>query len=297
MRALTRLAPLLLIGCTIDNPLFGLDPTGTPGTPGPTGGTSSSSGSTLEPTTQSPTTDTTAPTAAASTAQVEPDTTGEPGSTTTANATTDQTTGPDECGFAGGLPVDPQIYVDLDPLTPMTGCAQPAFVIKGELSMQGGALKIHQTDSCVAPKDGPDYYFGLGYPADDRSVGCVEIEATLAAPLADCRVGALKIRNPVNNKQVYLAVFDQPTPGGFPLQPTLVDYTPCECEQSPCCDPFDPGQYSLSLFGTTIAAGETVMMTRMNHTGLFHNFRSHVTPECERDPSAAYQVAWFAEVL
>jgi hypothetical protein len=315
---LTGLALLLpLAACFSLNPAFvppleDTDSTTTTGSPGDSTDSDTPIISTTSTTTTSSTTIT------GSTTVTGPGTTIEPLTSTSEFVTSEPSTGSSSISGAGELdfPLDCTINkADQEPFPYVLDIVQRGKIIdvcdgpttyKGSLKVDNGKLLMKRSNTCAAGE--PDLLIGQTWPAfANPFYPCVEARVYWNKVDGECRIGALWVMNlqdDINEPAApaILASLSYPPtpPPDFQLWPTLVKppSEPCGCPgNTPCCDPFEPGEYTLDVDGEYLDSTLEATFPRFGKIYRFKNIQSYIGPGCQNGPGVDVHIDWFLERL
>lgn len=299
MRGLTLTTLLLTLpGCSIDNPRFGVDTTGS-------GGADTAAASTAL--TGEAVTGTPDPTEAMSPSTGT--TTSEPGTATSEPGTT-QASDPVDSSSTGlePLPVCSLINDAFAPYLLMNGepaapCPEPEIFLKGKLAVGDPLLFALDADCGAASED--VYTLGTGMALPPQAIsGCLKLQLKLVDTAEGCKINQINVYDPavVPAKNYLLAAFSAPS-DGLLFQPQAANKSYCGCadpvlEGPNCCDGLDPGELTLQ---PTMDANVTV--EQFGHESVlasngqpfeFYNLQSWVGPECMIGPEAGQHIDWIA---
>lgn len=318
------LSLVLLVGCSVENPVFQLTDVGEAG-PGPatsTGDPPPTTGATgdVPATTSGPGTSvggTTTTTAGESTAAIDETTAtstsahgettqlAEPGSDSDGDSGGSSTGQPDPSSSSSGdaesgeppplCPVTMSLGPTRDVFDTMTmapyACMQQQQPQKfiGAGRMIGGALGFTPGAGCDGNPLEHALQFGKGYPGPDQPF-CGELHVYWAE---GCTIGALYVKSTQNGKILYIVYYSPTEIEAFPEMPDVDLAGSCGCpDMGQNCCAYVPGDHALSVEGTKVPAGGSAYVPARDMT--FFNFRTHMPPDCVDDLSVEIEQEYFA---
>lgn len=317
--------------CSVPNPVFGVEESGSAGT---STAADTSSTSIDDTTTRPPTTSigTQGTTIEPTTAGLDDTGTSDTSSTSMSGTSTVSTTAlsdtgttdPGETGSTGEMTIDPDSGMVSDTLMepecviqtgilPMRvvkedglpiACEESPYTFVGPIQMQGDYLLITDIKNCADPAPNPPVYeLGSGWDIGMATQAeCVHATVRWDKDQPDCTIGTILVReySPMNvpGEFLLLAAFHPSTDPNSPMKPTFKPYMPCVCpaDNPGCCNGTPPGDYKLKLPDVEVAPG-AIGDTMLGATPMkFHNYGSYVESGCADDPNInpVFHADWVA---
>lgn len=317
--------------CSVPNPVFGVEESGSAETTVASADTGSSSlddSTTRPPTTSVGTHDTThEPTTAGLDDTGTSDTgsvTSMSGTSTVSTTTLGTGTDPGETGSTGEMTIDPDTGMASDTLMEpecvvqvgilpervvkadglAISCGESQYTFIGPIQMQGDYLLITDVKNCADPVPNPVVYeLGSGWDGGMATQAeCVHALVRWDKDQPDCTIGTILVReySPMNvpGEYLLLAAFHPSTDPNSPMKPMFKPYMPCMCpaDNPGCCNGTPPGDYKLKLPDVEVAPG-LIGDTMLGATPMkFHNYGSYVETGCADDPNnePGFHADWVA---
>lgn len=181
-------------------------------------------------------------------------------------------------------------------------CEQATTTFIGDMDQQGDIVLFYETKDCLNPVQDPVVYqFGSGW-LPEMGIGADCVHATIRWDKAEdtCKIGSIAARKYVGDApsdHVMIGVFF-PTANDTPLTVGPAPYINCECPQDmpQCCNGKTPGDYKLKYNGVGAVPGGTADVVLENTPMKLHNYQAFVDDLCLIDQNQAVVhadwVAW-----
>lgn len=327
-------ASLCFAACSVANPVFGVEESGSAEMTVVSAETSAASGSTAidDTTTRPPTTsvgthDTTLEPTTAGLDDTGTDTSSTGAITSMSGTSTVSTTmipetgstDPAETGSTGEMTIDPDTGVDtlmmpecLQQLATLPervvmppACGESQYTFIGPIAMEGDHILITDTKNCTnSDPNAIVYDLGGGWDIDMAiQANCVHARVRWDKNQPDCTIGTIVAQEysamNVPGEYLLIAAFHPSSDPNSPIKPMFKPYMACMCppDNPACCNGTPPGDYKLRLADATEIPPGSIADTLVGPTMMkFHNYNSYVEGGCADDPMAdpVFHADWVA---